>query len=153
MAALNIDYAGAARNRTRIAAELQKCPHCHKQFRGLADHIRAKHGASPAPPVRPITVEPVVYRNGVPAITQEQASEFYASHEWRVLRYRIIRAAKGQCQACGTRPSGSVYLNVDHIKPLRFFWSLRLDPKNLQCLCSLCNEGKGNWDSTDWRRA
>jgi 5-methylcytosine-specific restriction endonuclease McrA len=40
---------------------------------------------------------------------------------------------------------------VDHIRPLRKHWHLRLDPANLQVLCSDCNMGKSNSDVTDWR--
>lgn len=41
---------------------------------------------------------------------------------------------------------------VDHIKPVRKYWHLRLDPDNLQVLCADCNRAKGNWDETDFRK-
>lgn len=44
-----------------------------------------------------------------------------------------------------------VIINVDHIKPVRKYWHLRLDFDNLQVLCSTCNKAKGNWDETDFR--
>ena len=43
-------------------------------------------------------------------------------------------------------------LNVDHIKPRFLFPDLALRLDNLQVLCGDCNEGKGNWDMTDWRQ-
>ena len=39
----------------------------------------------------------------------------------------------------------------DHIKPIRRYWNLRLDPDNIQILCEECNHGKGSWDETDFR--
>lgn len=42
-------------------------------------------------------------------------------------------------------------LNVDHVKPRKFYPELALDLDNLQVLCALCNHGKGNSDATDWR--
>ncbi|MCZ6605441.1 MAG: HNH endonuclease [Alphaproteobacteria bacterium] len=42
-------------------------------------------------------------------------------------------------------------MNVDHIKPLRRYWELRLASRNLQVLCGGCNHGKGNRDEADWR--
>lgn len=77
--------------------------------------------------------------------------KFYESFEWRKLRYQIIKRDGGRCQACGATPETGAVLNVDHIKPLKHYWSLRLDPDNLQTLCHECNHGKGNWDETDWR--
>lgn len=41
---------------------------------------------------------------------------------------------------------------VDHIKPIRKHWHLRLDSNNLQILCDDCNMGKGSRGETDWRQ-
>ena len=82
----------------------------------------------------------------------DDALKFYESYEWRKLRYRILKRDGAQCQLCGATRADGLKLHVDHIKPLRKNWSLRLDPKNLQVLCEVCNHGKGNWDETDWRQ-
>lgn len=76
---------------------------------------------------------------------------FYSSYKWRKQRYKIIVRDGGRCLACGASPADGVVLNVDHIKPLKKYWGLRLDPDNLQTLCNRCNHGKSNWDETDWR--
>lgn len=73
---------------------------------------------------------------------------FYASFQWRQIRYTILKKAAGCCMLCNR---SDLVLHVDRIKPLRKYWSLRLDPDNLQVLCEECNHGKGNWDQTDWR--
>lgn len=83
--------------------------------------------------------------------------EFYKSWEWRTLRMRVLKEHGRSCQCCGAAPgmtaaSGEpVRICVDHIKPLSKFWHLRLDRTNLQVLCDECNQGKGNWDETDFR--
>ncbi len=56
-----------------------------------------------------------------------------------------------RCQCCGATPADGVRMHVDHIKPRRLFPQLALEVENLQVLCELCNHGKGNWDTTDWR--
>lgn len=73
---------------------------------------------------------------------------FYQSFEWRKLRYQTIRRYGRKCMCCGAVDKP---IHVDHIKPLRKYWELRLDPDNLQILCEDCNHGKGNWDETDYR--
>lgn len=78
----------------------------------------------------------------------EQVDEFYKSFEWRKLRYKILAKYGRKCMACGTT-TGQIH--VDHIKPLRRYWHLRLVEDNLQILCEDCNHGKGSWDETDWR--
>lgn len=74
-------------------------------------------------------------------------SRFYDSFAWKQLRYATLKRYGPVCMACGATEQ----LNVDHIKPLRKYWKLRLDPENVQVLCGQCNHGKGNWDKTDWR--
>lgn len=92
-----------------------------------------------------------------PAPTASKKDEFYKSWEWRTLRMRVLKEHGRSCQCCGAAPgmlaaSGEpVRICVDHIKPLSKFWHLRLDHRNLQVLCDECNQGKGNWDETDFR--
>mgnify|MGYP003338763976 FL=1 len=81
-----------------------------------------------------------------PDITQEQAGEFYRSAEWHACRREFLQGKSLVCAACGDDLSGENRhrLNVDHFKPLRFFWEHRLDPANLHILCEQCNADKGN---------
>lgn len=82
---------------------------------------------------------------------------FYASWEWRTLRMEVLKEHGNRCQCCGagrgdvTVGGEPVVIVVDHIRPLSKFWDLRLERRNLQVLCQECNQGKGNWDETDWR--
>ena len=57
-----------------------------------------------------------------------------------------------RCMCCGASPKDGVVINVDHIKPRKTHPELSLDMDNLQILCDACNHGKGNWDTTDWRK-
>lgn len=77
--------------------------------------------------------------------------EFYKSKEWKFMRYEALRRYGGRCQCCGASAQENAGLHVDHIKPLRVFWDLRLDIDNLQVLCADCNEGKGARHADDWR--
>jgi len=76
---------------------------------------------------------------------------FLSSFEWRALRMMALKKHGPVCQCCGASPKTGAVMNVDHIKPRRFFPELALDLDNLQILCHECNQGKGSWDSTDWR--
>jgi 5-methylcytosine-specific restriction endonuclease McrA len=84
-------------------------------------------------------------------ISAEKAQEFYASFEWRALRYHVLKELGARCLLCGATPQTGAIIHVDHIKPLRKHWDLRLARNNLQVLCHECNHGKGNHDETDWR--
>lgn len=77
-----------------------------------------------------------------------KADPFYATREWRQLRYQALKAYGGRCQCCGSPGP----LHVDHIKPRWKFPHLSLVIGNLQVLCEDCNIGKGGHDQTDWRR-
>src|SRR5690242_3352423 len=83
--------------------------------------------------------------------------EFYKSWEWRTLRMEVLKEQGRSCKCCGSEPGmtdiagNPVRIVVDHIKPISKFWHLRLDKSNLQILCDECNQGKGNWDQTDFR--
>ncbi len=77
---------------------------------------------------------------------------FYQTDEWHMMRYEALRLHGGRCQCCGASPEdGKTVLNVDHIKPIRVYWDLRLDIDNLQVLCGGCNKGKGARHADDWR--
>jgi hypothetical protein len=84
-------------------------------------------------------------------ISENMIDEFYKSYEWRRIRYDVLQKNDGRCELCGRSKHDGIVLNVDHIKPLRLHWELRLSRGNLQILCNECNHGKGNRDKTDWR--
>lgn len=91
------------------------------------------------------------------ATNQSRREEFYASWEWKRLRYDTIAAYGPVCMCCGAKRGDkaidgrSVVIVVDHIKPISKRWDLRLDPFNTQILCQECNKGKGARDETDFR--
>jgi hypothetical protein len=76
---------------------------------------------------------------------------FLESKAWKRLRYRALKANGNKCQCCGASPSDGAVLNVDHILPRRLFPAHALQLENLQVLCADCNEGKGNWDMTNFK--
>jgi len=74
--------------------------------------------------------------------------EFYKSYAWRKFRYQVLLHHGRKCLCCGQTKG---MMHVDHIKPLRKYWELRLEFSNMQVLCDVCNHGKGSWDETDFR--
>jgi 5-methylcytosine-specific restriction endonuclease McrA len=82
---------------------------------------------------------------------KDRRRAFYNSRPWRALRYEILRKYGGRCQACGRTANHGVVMCVDHVKSVRNNWELRLEPSNLQILCSDCNLAKASADATDWR--
>jgi 5-methylcytosine-specific restriction endonuclease McrA len=82
----------------------------------------------------------------------EALNAFYVSWEWKRLRYAYLEGKPHVCMCCGrrTRDVGGG-THVDHIKPVKRYWSLRIKWDNLQILCSDCNQGKGSRYETDWR--
>lgn len=81
---------------------------------------------------------------------QAEIEAFYDSWEWKKVRYEFLKGRERRCLCCGAGPEHGVRVVVDHIKPIRHHWDLRLDPNNLQVLCDDCNKGKGSCDETDW---
>jgi 5-methylcytosine-specific restriction endonuclease McrA len=76
------------------------------------------------------------------------SKDFLQSKEWKILRKYALNKYGYQCHKCGNKKS----LNVDHIKPRKFFPELALDINNLQILCSYCNIRKGNKHCKDYRK-
>lgn len=72
------------------------------------------------------------------------SNAFLDSVEWKRLRFAKLSTSDGKCACCNRTKNDGIYLNVDHIKPRRLFPELALDFDNLQILCNICNEGKGN---------
>jgi 5-methylcytosine-specific restriction endonuclease McrA len=85
-----------------------------------------------------------------PAPTQAMIDQFYASREWKRLSYDVKLERGRKCECCGAA-APAVRINTDHVKPLRYYWHLRLVKANLQILCEDCNIGKGSRDETDFR--
>ena len=76
------------------------------------------------------------------------ALKWYQSEEWKKVRNDYInsvykRNGIRRCNHCGAEGK-QVNMNVDHIYPIRRYWSMRLDPNNLQDLCADCNKHKLN---------
>lgn len=86
------------------------------------------------------------------SIPDAKSPDFLSSKSWLRLRIEAFKKLGNKCQLCGSGPENGARLNVDHIKPRRLFPELALDIENLQILCSQCNEGKGNWDFTSWKK-
>lgn len=79
------------------------------------------------------------------------SKEFLSTYAWRRLRMEALKKYGPKCMCCGATPANGAVMNVDHIKPRKFYPNLALDLNNTQILCHDCNHGKGNWDKTDWR--
>lgn len=79
------------------------------------------------------------------------SAEFLKTYEWRKLRQQVLTNYGNKCMCCGATSDGETYICVDHIKPRKTHPELALDITNLQVLCNVCNHGKGNWSSKDWR--
>lgn len=84
--------------------------------------------------------------------TRDDREAFYASWEWKRVRYEALKRYGAKCQLCGQTKEDGVRICVDHIKPLALYPELALDINNLQILCDDCNMGKGRHDMTDWRK-
>lgn len=78
--------------------------------------------------------------------TVQEAQDFYRSVEWKTCRKEFLETVNHECVYCkkDLREDNRKELNVDHIKPLRFFWDLRIDKNNLQVTCKECNATKLN---------
>ena len=89
---------------------------------------------------------------GNPHPDYTDAKEFYATDCWKKVRYAVMVKSSGRCECCGATAKSGATMNVDHIVPRWKDPSKQFDISNLQVLCSVCNVGKGAWDSTDWRK-
>jgi len=83
---------------------------------------------------------------------EEDTQRFYASREWKEVRYFVLRRDGAICACCGDTPAKGARMRVDHIKVRSVYPELELDPDNLQVLCDPCNVGKCNYYNDDWRR-
>lgn len=87
------------------------------------------------------------------SVPDRASDSFLETFEWRKVRMLALKKYGPRCQCCGATPADGIVINVDHIKPRRFYPHLALDVDNLQILCNPCNHGKGSWDMTDWRES
>lgn len=80
-------------------------------------------------------------------------SGFLASRAWKELRTQVLALYGHKCMSCGWDPDcyGKRVIQVDHIKPRRYYPHLALEITNLQVLCSGCNKYKGNRHMVDFR--
>ena len=77
-------------------------------------------------------------------------SDFMRSEEWFVLKAKTIAKYGCTCMKCKKTIQSWMQINVDHVKPRKYYPSLQNDINNLQILCSNCNKEKGNKDN-DYR--
>jgi 5-methylcytosine-specific restriction endonuclease McrA len=81
------------------------------------------------------------------------SDDFLKTFEWNAVRMMALKRHGYRCMCCGASPATGAVINVDHIKPRKFYPELALDVENLQVLCNPCNMGKGNWLQEDFRKA
>jgi 5-methylcytosine-specific restriction endonuclease McrA len=75
---------------------------------------------------------------------RKSSDGFLKSKEWKELRLKALELYGLVCMQCGRENSREYPINVDHIKPRKFFPELSLDITNLQPMCGPCNKKKGN---------
>ena len=90
--------------------------------------------------------------NTLAQVLPNQSNDFLFSDEWRKLRLEALKRYGTNCAKCGRPDSPKYPINVDHIKPRRYFPHLALDIDNLQPLCNPCNKEKGNKNKEDYRK-
>ena len=76
--------------------------------------------------------------------------DWMKSEEWFKLKAQTIVRYGCTCMNCKRRIKNWTHINVDHIKPRKYYPHLQNDPENLQILCGTCNKQKGNKDE-DYR--
>jgi len=69
---------------------------------------------------------------------------FLISDAWRALRQEAIKKYGAVCLRCGKSATKRSPINIDHVKPRKYYPELALDINNLQPLCARCNKWKGN---------
>jgi 5-methylcytosine-specific restriction endonuclease McrA len=80
------------------------------------------------------------------------AAEFTRSNIWIRLRYDALEAKEYICKSCQNDGTDRGGMNVDHKRNRRDYPEVALYYSNLQLLCGLCNQGKGNRYNTDWEK-
>jgi len=72
--------------------------------------------------------------------------DFMKSEEWFILKAATIAKFGCTCMKCKKLICNWMQINVDHIKPRKYYPALQNNPDNLQILCGKCNKEKGNQD-------
>lgn len=72
----------------------------------------------------------------------KKSTTFYKSEAWKLKRREALNKHKGLCLHCLANKKIKYADMVDHIEPIKFNWSLRLDIDNLQPLCNVCHNAK-----------
>ena len=137
---------------TRAEYPLDGLPYCKQKREAIIYQFCTYHGIDCE--MRPKKWDPTPYQAKPEKPKKrrfEQTDDFLRSYEWRKVRYIALQKNGRRCQCCGSSPETGATLNVDHIKPRKYYPDLALDVDNLQVLCGECNHGKGNWDMTDHR--
>jgi len=135
IAAIRRSYAITSGDTTRARERVESVERMAAQAKKLVDRAAKR----PKKPRRPVIT---------PEIVSATPSGFYASPEWRELRYQALK----HYGARSPRTHPGTVIHVDHIKPRAIHPRLALTFSNLQILCEACNLGKSYQDSTDWRR-
>jgi 5-methylcytosine-specific restriction endonuclease McrA len=99
---------------------------------------------------RAVQTSAKVKREARKTVRRLAGAQFYATEEWKRLRYRALAKYGPECMCCGSKQKP---MHVDHIKPRSKYPALELEFSNLQILCEPCNIGKSNLDETDWRKS
>ena len=95
-----------------------------------------------------MTPSKIAYRNKVEKLSANELAKLFAcqsknflmSKEWKELKNLAKIKYGSKCLCCGSIKN----INIDHVKPRKFYPELSLDINNLQPLCSRCNKNKGN---------
>jgi len=97
----------------------------------------------------------------IAAWIEKKAAQEGDSGQLASKRYRVLKAARGQCELCGVSSKLSP-IDIDHIVPQSKankhrqirkddVWMHVDDERNLQALCFRCNRAKRDSDATDFR--
>ncbi len=137
-----LEHSTAGRNLERISETMPE----GRALCSICVGMEAHYTGKPDPrPKKPMTGKQKPFVKG-----KSKDADFYASWEWKQLRYEVLRKHGARCMLCGA-DSRSDKIVVDHIKPRKLHPELELEFNNCQVLCDQCNRGKGRHDDTDWR--
>ena len=89
--------------------------------------------------------------NEISDLFSKSSNRVLYSTEWKLLREKVIEHYGCKCMRCGKVPKTTSQVNVDHIKPRKYYPELTFDFENLQVLCGRCNQNKGNKNIIDYR--